>query len=145
MFIEYEKVWKIENEPEETKFLYLLSKKSIFEWKKYICFDDYVAKKPLTGPGGPKPRDINEDLIVFTDKTSLQYQDPDSSYLNLIMRKDVHVNKDFYIVPENIWNIFKFYTNSFELKREVIYDEKGNRIVDIFPLEVNSFHHCMSL
>ena len=122
---------------ENKEILYVISKKWLNKWKKYVSYDEFTTNKELNLKlfGQVTPEQINVD-IVEESPDQLKYTDP-NHYGNVYLKSKIQSEVDYTLLTEQAWNFFKNKFDGITIKRPVSNLKDDSRRVEVMLKQVN--------
>lgn len=118
---------------EQSDSVFILSKRWLSEWKRFINYDsitesDYLEKYPILNN---RPGIINEDILLKV-VNPIKLPSKEFGYCNQYLKSDVILN-DILFVTKELWDLFSSEYLGEEIERPVVRLQYGSTIpyVDI--------------
>lgn len=118
------------------EYAYLLSKKWLSEWEKYVDYENIIAgKEPdFTHFGKNRPGMINDDIIQKNIRLLLNFTEPHPT--NVLLKPDLVEGVDYINVSSDAieWAVQRY--GGKIIKRPILTSEDGSRKVEVYLKKV---------
>ena len=115
---------------------YVLSKKWLNNWKKYVSYDELTTniEPNIKSFGQVHPGKINIDIVEESPE-DLKYTDLDY-YGNVYMRSKIQAEVDYILITEETWNFLKDKYDGITIRRPIFDLPDGSRRVEVILKQV---------